>query len=304
MTLNLVGGGELAWQERMAESFTATRLHAGNNHLGYRPVSDYAEGLSLGTALAISGAAASPNMGYHSSPMLAFLMTLFNVRLGWWLGNPGLAGRRTWKLSGPAQATVPLFAEALGLTNEKRSYVYLSDGGHFENLAIYEMLLRRCRLLLVVDAEEDGGYTFEGLGGAVRKARIDMGIPIEFRGLDRVSKSSPPAERRAFAIGRIDYGACDGGNVPYGYIIYLKPLLTGGEPTDVRNYASAHATFPQESTADQFFSESQFESYRVLGMHAAGTFLATMQSRNPSIEDMLAHAEKLWQSPGFASPAP
>ena len=303
MTLNLVGGGELAWQERMADSFTATRLHAGNHRVGYRPADEYAQGIHLGTVLAISGAAASPNQGYHSSPMLTFLMTLFNVRLGWWLGNPGVAGRHTWKHGGPVQATLPLFTEALGLTNEDRPYVYLSDGGHFENLAIYEMLLRRCRRLVVVDAEEDGDYTFEGLGGAVRKARIDMGIPIEFRGLDRLSKKLPHAERRTFAIGRIDYNACDGGNAPCGYILYLKPLLTGGEPTDVRNYASGHEAFPQESTIDQFFSESQFESYRVLGRYVASAFIDAMPSPPATLADVFTHVEKLWRSCDCTPPA-
>ena len=295
MTLNLVGGGELAWQERKADSFTATPLHAGNHRLGYRPVNEYAKGLHLGTALAISGAAASPNQGYHSSPILTFLMTLFNVRLGWWLGNPGAAGHCTWTHSGPVQATLPLFVEALGLTNEKRGYVYLSDGGHFENLAVYEMLLRRCRRLVVVDAEEDGDYAFEGLGGAVRKARIDMGIPIEFRGLDRISKALPPAERRSFAIGRIDYKSRDGAGAEYGYILYLKPLLTIGEPTDVQNYATVHGNFPQESTSDQFFSESQFESYRALGIHVANTFISTLPSLSGELSDVFTHAEKIWR---------
>src|SRR5205814_2420353 len=132
-------------------------------------------------------------------------------------------GHGTWRHSGPVQATLPLFVEALGLTNERRAYVYLSDGGHFENLGIYEMLLRRARWLVVVDVEQDESYAFEGLGGAVRKARIGMGIPIEFRGLDRISKKLPPEECRAFAIGRIDYKARDGDDAPYGYILYLKP---------------------------------------------------------------------------------
>ena len=84
--LNLVKGQQLAWQERKAESFTISRLHSGSWHLGYRPSLKYGDGISLGTALTISGAATSPSMGYHSSPIVGFLMTLFNVRLGWWLG--------------------------------------------------------------------------------------------------------------------------------------------------------------------------------------------------------------------------
>jgi hypothetical protein len=111
MALNLVSGDNLAWQQRKAETFTASALHAGNYRLGYRRVRDYAQnehghGLSLGTAVTISGAAASPNMGYHSSPVVAALMTLFNVRLGAWLGNPGPAGNKTFPHPGPRSAAL------------------------------------------------------------------------------------------------------------------------------------------------------------------------------------------------------
>ncbi len=129
ITLNLVHGKRLAWQERKATSFTVSPLTAGNPHLGYRRADRYGDKISLGTAMAISGAAASPNMGYHSSPPLAFLMTLFNVRLGWWLGNPGAA---SWTISGPRLAFLPFIMELFGLTDDERRFVYLSDGGHFE----------------------------------------------------------------------------------------------------------------------------------------------------------------------------
>src|SRR5205823_8330888 len=90
-------GENLAWQQRKAASFTVTPLHSGNCGLGYRRSKDYGgkRGITLGTAVAISGAAASPNMGYHSSPVITFLMTLFNALLGWWLGNTGAAGARS-----------------------------------------------------------------------------------------------------------------------------------------------------------------------------------------------------------------
>ena len=179
--LNLVKGQQLAWQERKAESFTISRLHSGSWHLGYRPSQKYGDGISLGTALTISGAAANPNMGYHSSPIVGFLMTLFNVRLGWWLGNPGSPGARTWKRGGPRYAVGPLFSEAIGNTTDCYQYVNLSDGGHFENLGLYEMVLRRCKFILVVDAGQDFDYVFEDLGNAIRKIRIDLGIPIEIK---------------------------------------------------------------------------------------------------------------------------
>jgi hypothetical protein len=130
-------------------------LHCGYAN-GYRPSGEYSGGLRLGTALAISGAAASPNQGYNSSSLVTFLMTLFNVRLGWWLGNSARPDSFAWKRKGPRHAAMPLFIEALGLTNENRAFLNLSDGGHFENLGIYEMLRRRCRYIVVIDAEHDG----------------------------------------------------------------------------------------------------------------------------------------------------
>src|SRR5438034_4714308 len=177
--LNLVKGQQLAWQERKAESFTMSRLHCGSLHVGYRPTAEYGHEITLGTALAISGAAANPNMGYHSSPMVAFLMTSFNVRLGWWLGNPGPSGAKTWRRSGPGYAVGPLFSEAVGNTTDRYKYVNLSDGGHFENLGLYEMVLRRCHYIVVSDGGQDPECSFADLGEAVRKIRIDFGIPIE-----------------------------------------------------------------------------------------------------------------------------
>jgi len=88
-----------------------------------RSSADYGAGISLGTAMTISGAAASPNMGYHSSPAVGFIMTLLNARLGAWLGNPGEAGKSTWKQEGPHSAGASLVREAFGLTDDTSSYV-------------------------------------------------------------------------------------------------------------------------------------------------------------------------------------
>ncbi|MGA8321535.1 MAG: hypothetical protein WB774_12110 [Xanthobacteraceae bacterium] len=121
-----------------------------------QPTTDYDKqrkwGIALGTAMAISGAAVSPNMGYHSSPSISLLLALFNVRLGWWLGNPGKNGCETCQTEGPKWAAKPLFYEAFGQTTDESRYVYLSDGGHFENLGLYEMVRRRCRFIVVIDA--------------------------------------------------------------------------------------------------------------------------------------------------------
>ncbi|HEX8163363.1 MAG TPA: patatin-like phospholipase family protein [Pyrinomonadaceae bacterium] len=281
ISLNLVGGEDLAWQNRKAESFTISPLHSGSFCLGYRDSRAYAldaskRAISLGTAVAVSGAAVSPNMGYHSSPLVTFLLTLFNVRLGWWLGNPGEAGATTFNRPGPLLAFRPIIAEALGLTNDRNKYVYLSDGGHFENLGLYEMIVRRCRYIVVSDGSEDAGYTFEGLGNAISKVRVDLGVPIHFDKIFIFPKdyqTDDEIEKRLrgyCALGRVNYSCVDGGEPEEvdGYVLYIKATLTGSEPRDIYNYSRAHDAFPHESTGDQMYSEEQFESYRELGSHA------------------------------------
>lgn len=275
VALNLVHGDNLAWQQRKAQSMTLSPLHCGSfaSNLGYRPSSQYGMNhgvglaVTLGTALAISGAAASPNMGYHSSPAVTFLLTFFNIRLGWWLGNPGRAGAATFNKACPNVSVFPLVKEALGLTDANYPYVYLSDGGHFENLGLYEMVLRRCYYILVSDAGCDRESKFEDLGNAIRKIRIDLGIDIDID----VSPLRPDAQRhvqRHYAVGTIHYHPTDPA-APKGVLIYVKPSLTGNESTDILEYAAHHTAFPHEPTSDQFFDESQFESYRQLGEHIA-----------------------------------
>jgi hypothetical protein len=288
--LNLVGGEKLAWQERKAESFTASPLHCGNHSIGYRRAEDYGgrpkpsddkgkQGISLGTSIAISGAFVSPNMGYmQTSPVIRFLMTLFNVRFGWWLGNSGRAGddaselTRTYDLNSPRLSIKPIVKEALGMTNDRSDYIYLSDGGHFENFGLYEMVLRRCRLIVVGDATSDAEYTFESLGQSLRKIRIDFGIPVEFKRfvITRPSLDEKGGANGVYAaVGTIRYHCIDGGRPEEtdGMLILIKPTLVGNETRDILNYASQSGSFPQEFIGDQWFSESQFESYRALGSH-------------------------------------
>jgi hypothetical protein len=263
VTLNLVAGRRLAWQQRKAESFTITPLHAGNCSLGYRSCDSYGGpfGISLGTAITISGAAASPNMGYHSSPVIGFIMTLFNARLGAWLGNPGAAGSKTFEQAGPSSAIGSLMKEAFGLTNDTSEYVYLSDGGHFENLALYEMVRRGCLNVVVIDSGCDPTFTYEDLGNALRKIRIDLSIPIDFD--DSMQRLRDKTTR--FAVATIRYSALDPKRKD-GLLLYIKPIMLKNEPPDVTAYQAENHAFPHQTTGDQWFNESQTESYRMLGI--------------------------------------
>jgi len=292
MALNLVAGENLAWQQRKAESFTATRLHCGSLRLGYQPSDHfgYPGGMTLGGAITISGAAASPNMGYHSSPMLSVIMMLFNARLGAWLANPGISGRGLWNKAGPTNAVRPFIDETCGLTNDKNAWVYLSDGGHFENLGLYEMVLRRCHSIIVVDASADPHCRFEDLGNAVRKARIDLGIPIEFPHGTPISARS--MNGRHCAKGIIRYSCIDAA-AEDGVLVYIKPSLNGNEPPDVTHYSSQNASFPHETTADQWFNEPQLESYRRLGSHIVEEICALKPT--VSLQEFLEQVERyLW----------
>ena len=282
MALNLVHGKRLAWQERKAESFTASRLHCGSARVGYQKSEHYGDlkGITLGTAMAISGAAASPNMGYHSSPLATFLMTFFNARLGWWLANPGLAGEGRWSERGPRSALKSLISEAFGQTDDENPYVYLSDGGHFENLGLYEMVLRRCDTIVVVDAGADPKYQFEDLANALRKIRVDLGVTIHFdKPLDMHSGIAQGNVH--CAIGHIGYDCVDGSSSANGTLIYLKPVLEPTLSVDLDQYHSAHSDFPQQPTADQFFDEAQFESYRRLGLETIDTICQKNYPRKP-----------------------
>jgi len=265
-TLNLVKGENLAWQQRKAEAFTATRYRVGSCRLGYQSTARYAGDFTLGGAITTSGAAANPNMGYASSPLLSIVMMLFNARLGAWFANPGEPGRGNWFRTGPTFSVRPFVDEAFGLTNDTNTWVNLSDGGHFENLGLYEMVLRRCRTIIVVDGSADPSFHFDDLGNAVRKIRVDMGIPIFFPHGLPIAKQITPGSRHC-AVGEIQYGAVDGPDVENGTLIYIKTSLTGNEPRDVLNYAAQNPAFPHQPTSDQWFDESQFESYRRLGYH-------------------------------------
>jgi hypothetical protein len=288
--LNLTFGEDLAWQERKAASFAFTPLYSGYDvpwtaargrtdlrFNGFVRTESYAypePGVHISTAAAISGAAVSPNMGYHTSPATAFLMTLFSVRLGWWLRNPRVLNEDGSKRDGPDSYPSPsprfsllwLVNELLARANDTNNYVYLSDGGHFDNMGLYELVRRRCPYVVICDSEDDGDLKFGGIGMAIRRCRVDFGVEIalDLRPLEHVGET--PYSSAHCVVGTIRYPEDPG--TP-GTVVYIKSSLTGDEPADVLNYKKDHSTFPHDTTLNQWFTESQFESYRRLGQHVA-----------------------------------
>jgi hypothetical protein len=259
--------------------------------------------------MAASGAAVSSNMGAQSIKPLTATLALLNIRLGYWLRNPlKLADAK------PLPADAGKFAEFLrrnnlaanyyfvleifGLLSEKRKSVYLTDGGHIENLGIYELLRRRCRVIIAVDAEADPQMAFGSFNTLERYALIDLGVRIDLP-WQKIAEVSLATGKDIDEKGSADkkHGPhCAIGTITYpddrrGVLIYIKASLTGDENDYIFDYKRRYSDFPHETTLDQLFTEEQFEAYRALGFHAAFRLFDR--------DDEFAHLD-LRDSPGSA----
>jgi hypothetical protein len=264
--LNVPASTNPKMQGRLTDFFLFSRRFCGSPLTGYHTTDDWEEfnpDLDLGTAMAISGAAAAPQMGLGTIKNLSFWLALFNVRLGYWIRNPAKP-HRTFK----TPPGLPyLLSEMFGLANETHPYINISDGGHIENLGVYELLRRRCKYIVAIDGEQDETMTFQGLTTLLRLAYIDLGITIDV-GLDALRLAATGLSHSHFALCRIRYPRDErDGDECYGYLLYLKLSLTGNEGEFIRRYRLDEPAFPHTSTANQFFSEAQFEAYRSLGEH-------------------------------------
>lgn len=294
--VNLFGSRDLHVRQRSCDNFVLTPLHCGSTVTRFSKIPD---DLYLGTAMAISGAAFSSAMGLATRGAgLAAVMTFFNLRLGYWFGNPrfDVCEQRKRPLFSPKY----LFLEALSLTNEDRYFVNLSDGGHFDNLGLYELIRRRCRFIVVVDAECDESYTFSSLAQVIRLVRIDFSVEVKlnFKTIAPTTQGDRYAQLH-WAIGSIDYAEANDrvskvADNSMGEILYIKSSLLCDDaqlPGDILGYAVGSKTFPHETTADQFFSEAQFESYRRLGEHTGDklvNFRFESNGAQTSLENYLA----------------
>ncbi len=260
-TLNVPASETAALKDRGCDFFTFSKHWTGSASTGYEPTEKWrtnAQGVDLATAMAVSGAAFSAHMGLGSMPTLTALLTLLNVRLGFWIKRPGTPP------GNPLPGFWCLLRETLGVAmTEKSNWINLSDGGHIENMAVYELLRRRCKFIVCVDGESDPTFTFQGLMTLTRHARIDFGVNIE-PVLDDLRQDARTLQSRShFHLRRILYPE------GVGLLLYIKLSITGDESEMIRRYRTNHPEFPHQTTLDQFFDQEQFESYRQLGSHAA-----------------------------------
>jgi hypothetical protein len=269
--LNIPSSENPALKDRGCDFFLFSKKWIGSVAAGYHETKKWkANGadVDLATAMAVSGAAFSSHMGLGSMPTLTALLTVLNVRLGFWIKKPPTTSR----LSAPG--FVCLLRETLSIgMSEKHKWLNLSDGGHIENLAVYELLRRRCKFIICVDGEADPTFTFQGLLTQVRHAQIDFGVRIETK-LDDIRPDPRTSYSKChFHLCRIHYPE------GLGLLLYLKLSVTGNESELIKRYRINNPDFPHQTTLDQFFDQEQFEAYRQLGVHVAeGLFLPALMS--------------------------
>jgi hypothetical protein len=256
--LNVQGSKQVNRRGRNADFFLFSRNFVGSKATDYVATADMESvmtELDLGTAMATSGAAASSNMGSATIKPLTPTLALLNIRLGYWLRNPKwVAKRGGWN----RWANFYFIAEMFGKLNEYRRSVYLTDGGHIENLGVYELLRRRCKVIIAVDAEADPQMAFGAFNVLERYALIDLGMRIDlpWQQIADMTKATAKAidekgnceKHRGphVAIGEISYPGDR-----KGILIYIKSSLTGDENDYVFHYKKRYSAFPHETTLDQ-----------------------------------------------------
>jgi hypothetical protein len=273
-TLNLTTGSDLVIAQRAAAPFLFSRHFCGSARTGFRPTEKYRAGtLTLGTAVAISGAAASPVMGSQTpSTATSMLLAFLNVRLGYWIPTPG---GLDWEAPQARFWPFYLLREFFSSLADTGSHCYVTDGGHFENTGVYSLVERGCQTIVLTDCGADPDCVFDDLANMVRRCRIDFGAEITFPSLAPFSRETLAADRKAYVRGEIRYRRAhlnalgwhlgEGEHAPVGTLLVVKPTLTATLETDVNRYSQQHGDFPQQTTGDQWFDEAQFESYRRLG---------------------------------------
>lgn len=302
-TVILVDSKKVKYRDRGGDNFLLSHLYCGSDATRWVATRNFDNnGMTLATAMAISGAAVNPNAGYSGggatrNRLVSFLMVLLNLRLGYWAANPYAADIRglTASLLKPNFIYPGLRQGLLGRRLDTRAgYVQLADGGGFENTAIYELIRRRVDLIFLSEAGGDPDYTFSDIANASEKVRVDFGVEIVFDkdfGPEGMIPGSSNAGKnlvekyafaeRGFAIARVEYPKSDREPAKTGLLIMIKATMIEDVPVDVLAYKSFDDTFPNQSTTrQQFFDERQLESYRALAVALTDGFFSANEKQN------------------------
>jgi hypothetical protein len=271
-TVNLTASRNPDLRGRGGDFFLLSKYFCGSVLTGYRRTPDLASlnsDLDLATAMAISGAAASTNMGWQTLRQYRMLMAILNVRLGYWM-----RWQRGPRARLASNASVQLTREMLGLLNERASSINVSDGGHIENLGAYELIRRKLKFIVCVDGGMDGAMDCADLNRLQRLVAIDFGYRLHFDAADLKLKND--FSSRYGILVKIDYTpeVEPAAAKQLGWMLYIKLAMLGTESSYVLDYRRENPRFPHQTTADQFFDEAQFEAYRKLGETAARSFLS------------------------------
>ena len=291
----LINDPHQKYASRGGDNFIISPLYVGSTATGWRPTPQYIEvngPLTLPSAMAASGAAATASAGYigtgiTTNPLVSAVMSLLNIRLGLWVGNPFFAAhgklRRIPTFWNPGLVS-GVFQQAHTFDSK---YLELTDGGHFENLALYELVRRRTKVILIVDGEADPKISLASLVSATRRIEEDFGAALEFEagmgpaqlvmypGKDQ--RNYPVDTRYAaapFALGKLTYNHPVEKN---GLLIYVKSTVIEQMDFKTAGYLASNPEFPHQSTVDQFFDPAQFDAYRCLGYESIETALSALK---------------------------
>ena len=306
--LVLVNSEQQRYRMRGGDSFVLTPLHCGSNATGWVETKNYMnDGMTLSTAMAISGAAANPNTGAaggtRRNRFVALLMALVNVQLGYWVPHPTSTWFKTPNHFHPGLYHLTGWLVKHGFT-EDAGFLQLSDGGHFDNLGLYELIRRRMRLIVLCDAGADPTFAYEDLVLAINRIDGDFGTKLEFHPsnpgtpvpaspLNELVAGKKPAFPQAKHLAERGYLLADivypGKGNEKGLLIMIKTTMVPGLPPEVLGYKATHPDFPDEATSDQFFDEAQFEAYREQGFH-----IATAMMNDPEVVQALKAAYGKW----------
>jgi hypothetical protein len=303
----LVDSANAKYRGRAGDNFIMSHLYCGGDATGFYPMETLADGeMTLATATSISGAAMNPNaansgQGVTRNRLVSFLLAFFNIRLGFWIQNPGVTGWRKVlsDMNRRPNFFYPGFFQGL-LGQELREnvgYLELTDGGHFDNTGLYELIRRRVDTIYYSSAGADPNFTLDDIGSLLVRIQVDFDVTISFNGaLESLMPGSDGESayakrfgfsRMGFDRGTIHYPANGKEPAKKGTLYIVRATLAKDLPAEIYSYRAQHEEFPNQSTNDQFFDEVQVEAYRELGLRLTSQMCTALSLSSEEFSEVL-----------------